>query len=93
MRVDLYNSAASEIAGESIAQSTAQTAASAQDADSGDRTTLTSDSTSVNSLVSEAMSMPAIRQDKVQSLQQAISSGQYQLDSDQIAGAMIDEHA
>jgi flagellar biosynthesis anti-sigma factor FlgM len=39
------------------------------------------------------MSSPDIRQSKVQSLQQAISSGSYQLDPDQIAGAMIDEHA
>jgi flagellar biosynthesis anti-sigma factor FlgM len=39
------------------------------------------------------MSSPAVRQDKVESLQQAISSGKYQLDPDKIAGAMIDEHA
>jgi flagellar biosynthesis anti-sigma factor FlgM len=39
------------------------------------------------------MHSPEIRQDKVQSLQQAISSGQYKLEPDKIAGAMIDEHA
>jgi flagellar biosynthesis anti-sigma factor FlgM len=39
------------------------------------------------------MSSPEIRQDKVSSLQQAVSSGQYKLEPDKIAGAMIDEHA
>jgi flagellar biosynthesis anti-sigma factor FlgM len=39
------------------------------------------------------MSSPEIRQDKVASLQQAVSNGTYQLDPNAIAGAMIDEHA
>ena len=39
------------------------------------------------------MSSPEVRQDKVASLQQAISNGQYQLDPGKIAASMIDEHA
>jgi flagellar biosynthesis anti-sigma factor FlgM len=39
------------------------------------------------------MSSPEIRQELVQGLKQEVESGQYQLDPDQIAGAMIDEHA
>lgn len=94
MRIDLFNSAASQIASQpnsnQVAASEAQTP---EVSDGGDRTTLTSGSVSIGSLVSEAMSSPQVRQDKVQSLQQAISSGQYKLDPDKIAGAMIDEHA
>jgi anti-sigma28 factor (negative regulator of flagellin synthesis) len=39
------------------------------------------------------MNSPEVRQDLVQTLQQAIQSGQYKLEPDQIAGAMIDEQA
>jgi flagellar biosynthesis anti-sigma factor FlgM len=39
------------------------------------------------------MNTPEIRQDKVASLQQAISNGSYDLNPQAIAGAMIDEHA
>lgn len=94
MRVDLNNSAASQITGETNTQSSSVRNTPAPDtAETGDRTTLTSGSTSVSSLVTQALNTPDIRQDIVESLQQAIGSGQYQLDPDQIAGAMIDEHA
>lgn len=94
MRVDLNNSAAGQIGNEPSSKRVNAENFPAQASDgSGDRTTLTSGSGSVGALVSEAMSSPEVRQDKVQSLQQAISSGQYQLDPDKIAGAMIDEHA
>jgi negative regulator of flagellin synthesis FlgM len=94
MRIDVYNSTASHISGEPSTKRVSPESLQAPESDgSGDRTTLTSGSGSVNSLVSEAMHSPEVRQDKVQSLQQAISSGQYKLDPDKIAGAMIDEHA
>lgn len=94
MRIDLFNSAATELAGEVNAKpaQTGNTSSPVSEA-SGDHTTLTSGSAAISSLVSQAMNTPSIRQDKVSSLQQAISSGQYQLDPDQIAGAMISEHA
>jgi flagellar biosynthesis anti-sigma factor FlgM len=94
MRIDLFNSAASQI--DSKPNSNQVEASDVQTPevnDGGDHTTLTSGSVSVSSLVSEAMSSPQVRHDKVQSLQQAINSGQYKLDPDKIAGAMIDEHA
>jgi negative regulator of flagellin synthesis FlgM len=94
MRIDLFNSAPTHIGGE-VNSNVAKTGnAPALDAESsGDRATLTTGSTAVSSLVSEAMNTPAIRQGKVESLRQAVSSGQYQLDPHLIAGAMIDEHA
>ncbi|HEY1648531.1 MAG TPA: flagellar biosynthesis anti-sigma factor FlgM [Terracidiphilus sp.] len=94
MRIDLFNTAASEISSEpNSKQIQSPTVPSTETSDSGDRTTLTSGSGTVGALVSEAMSSPQIRQDKVQSLQQAVSSGKYQIEPDKIAGAMIDEHA
>lgn len=94
MRIDLYNSMASEIANEQNSNQVQSRSVQSSDAgDTGDRTTLSSGSGPVNALVSQAMSSPEIRQDKVQHLQQAISSGKYQIEPDKIAGAMIDEHA
>jgi negative regulator of flagellin synthesis FlgM len=94
MRIDVYNSsAANSIGNEPNSKQVQAGTVPASEPESGDRTTLTSGSGSVSSLVSEAMNSPEVRQDKVQSLQQAISSGQYKLEPDKIAGAMIDEHA
>ena len=94
MRIDLFNSAASQIASEQSSQQVnAQNAAKTGPSASEDRATLTSDSTSVGSLVSTALSSPEIRQDKVDSLRQAISSGQYTLDPAKIAASMVDDHA
>jgi len=94
MRIDLYNSAASQIDSQaSSEQVKSQNIATSETNGDGDRATLTSGSGSINALVGQAMSSPSIRQDKVASLQQQIASGQYKLDPEQIAGAMIDEHA
>lgn len=94
MRIDLYNTAATQA--DSLADSKqvkAQSSTAPEVSGQGDHATLTSSAGSIASLVSEAMNSPEIRQTKVESLQQAINSGQYQIDPDKIAGGMIDEHA
>jgi len=94
MRVDLTNSAASQLANEPGAQSVnSQSAVAPETQATEDRATLTSDQASVSNLVSTAMQSPEIRQDKVAALQQSVSSGQYKLDPGKIAASMIDEHA
>jgi negative regulator of flagellin synthesis FlgM len=94
MRVDLTNTAASQIAAESSAtQVSANNVSASGSSGAEDRTTLSSDTLSVSSLVSTAMNSPEIRQDKVDSLTQAVSSGTYQLDPGAIAGSMLDEQA
>jgi flagellar biosynthesis anti-sigma factor FlgM len=93
MRIDLFNSAASEIASEQSSQQVnAPNAPKSGQSDPEDRATLTSDSTSVGSLVSTALSSPELRQDKIDSLRQAIGSGQYDLDPGKIAASMVDDH-
>jgi negative regulator of flagellin synthesis FlgM len=96
MRIDLYNSAASQISSDLSsqqvgAQAGAQSAKSSQGVSEGDRTTLSSDTTSVSSLVSTALNSPEVRQGKVDSLRQAISNGQYQVDPASVASAMVGE--
>ena len=94
MRIDLTNSSAGELSSElSSQQVSAQSAAQTSSTDAEDRATFTSDSTSVNSLVSTALQFPEVRQDKVDSLRQAVSSGQYQLDPSKIAASMVDDYA
>jgi negative regulator of flagellin synthesis FlgM len=93
MRIDL-NQAASQIANESNPKPVdAENVAASDLANSDDRTTLTSTQQSLNALVSTAMSSPEVRQDRVDSLKQAISDGTYELDPEQIASSMIEEHA
>ncbi len=92
MRVDLHSSAASQISNEQdtrqvSANGTAKSAYAAHE----DRTTLTSGSASLASLVSAALQTPAVRQDKVDSLRHAVSNGEYKLDPGKIAGAILDE--
>jgi negative regulator of flagellin synthesis FlgM len=94
MRIDLYNSTASQIASEQSAQQVnGKNAASSGQVNGEDRATLTSDTTSIGSLVSTAMNSPEIRQGLVDSLKQQVSSGQYELDPGQIAASIIDDHA
>jgi flagellar biosynthesis anti-sigma factor FlgM len=94
MRIDLFNSAASQISNEQSAQQiSGKNAAKADPVDGEDRATLTSDSTSIGSLVSTALNMPEVRQDLVDSLKQAVGSGQYELDPGKIAASIVDEQA
>jgi flagellar biosynthesis anti-sigma factor FlgM len=54
-----------------------------------DRTTLAFDHTNISALVSQAVASPEVRQDKVDALRQAISSGEYKVDPGQVANAML----
>lgn len=49
------------------------------------------DTVTINTLTTKALQMPDIREDKVDSLRQSVSSGQYQLDPYAIAAAMVNE--
>jgi flagellar biosynthesis anti-sigma factor FlgM len=94
MRIDQLNSTASQLTNElSSQQAGAQKAWKSTQLDSGDRATLTSGSSSVDSLVSTAMNFPQVRQDMVDNLRLSVTSGQYEVDPAKIASSMLDEHA
>ncbi|MGA2570223.1 MAG: flagellar biosynthesis anti-sigma factor FlgM [Terracidiphilus sp.] len=94
MRIDLTQATASQIASEPNPKPVSAPQTTASDLSAGeDRTTLSSAQQSVSDLVSSAMSSPEIRQQKVDALSQAINAGKYELDPEQIAASMIDEHA
>lgn len=58
-----------------------------------DRTSFSSDGVSVSSLEARVMQTPEIRQDRVAALKDAINKGQYALDPDKIADAMLNQYA
>jgi negative regulator of flagellin synthesis FlgM len=94
MRIDLFNTAASQISNEQSSQQvSAKNAATSGQPDVEDRATLTSDSVSIGSLVSTALNSPEVRQDKVDSLRLSVSSGQYDIDPEKIAASIVDEQA
>jgi flagellar biosynthesis anti-sigma factor FlgM len=96
MRIDPFNSAASQLSSEFSLQQVgtqagASSSAKSQGISEDDRTTLTSDTTSLASLVSTALSSPEVRQGRVDNLRQAISNGEYQVDPSSVAAAMVGE--
>ncbi len=94
MRIDLFNTPASQISNEQSSQQVSlQNAAKSGQSGVEDTATLTSDSVSIGSLVSTALSSPEVRQDKVDSLRLSVSSGQYDIDPEKIAASIIDEQA
>lgn len=56
-----------------------------------DTTSLSYGRANVGTLTSQALSSPDLRQDKIDALRQAISSGQYKAEPQQIAEAMLRE--
>ncbi len=56
-----------------------------------DKTSLSQDTVSISSLEAHALSFPEVRQDKVNALRQAIRDGEYKVEPDQVAQAMIEQ--
>ncbi len=57
-----------------------------------DRTTFHSDSLSVQSLTSQAMNSPEVRQDKVDTLRQSVNSGEYKASATETADAIANSN-
>jgi len=92
MRVNLSGLVAGQIAAEKDTKKVSSDNRVIDLGASQDRTTLSSDTVAVSSLASQAMETAPIRQDRVDSLRQAIEKGQYKLEPDKIADAMLQEY-
>jgi len=57
----------------------------------GDKVTLSTDTSGIATLQAAALSQPELRSDKVEALRQAIATGQYKVEPDKIAEAMVNE--
>lgn len=58
-----------------------------------DKATLSLGHDNIGALTSQAMSTSDVRQDKVVALRQAISSGQYKVEPEEVAAAILQESA
>ena len=93
MRIDPFNST-NEMSTDQVKQQAGpRGSASAARADSEDHVTFSSESVSISSLTAKALQSPAVRQDKIDALRQAVTNGDYKIDAAKIASSMVDETA
>lgn len=89
MRIDLYSSAATEASEQSNKSTQTASADATQSAqNTEDTTNLSASSDTVQSLTQTALQTDSARAQKVESLKQSVSSGQYKLDAGQIADSL-----
>jgi negative regulator of flagellin synthesis FlgM len=86
MKVDLINGVSNQSPVElNTRPATTSSSLAAAPAATQDRTTLSTSSSAVSALVSQAMASPEVRQDKVNALKQQIASGTYVINPSKIA--------
>jgi flagellar biosynthesis anti-sigma factor FlgM len=89
MKIDGINPAATQLPVDNVAARVSTSGPATTQAAAQDWTSFHSDSTSVQSLTSQALNSPEVRQGTVDALRQTVNSGQYQLDPAKIAAAII----
>ena len=89
MKIDGISPATSQLPVDNVAARVSNSGPATTQAAAQDWTSFHSDSTSVQSLTSQALNSPAVRQGTVDALRQTVNSGQYQLDPAKIAAAIV----
>jgi len=87
MKIEGISPAAAQSPGDSVAARVSSEAQAGTKGAAQDWTSF-SDSNSVRSLTSQALSSPEVRQGTVDALRQSVNSGQYKVDSAKIADAI-----
>ena len=88
MMIDRIGALASEILTDNIAGKANQSGNARSEQDSGAHATLSSSKVSLSSLVAQVMGTPAVRQAKVDGLRASVASGNYPIDTHEIAAAL-----
>ena len=57
-----------------------------------DKASLSVDTLSISSLAAQALATPSIRQDKVEALRQSVQNGEYAVEPDKIAQAILEQN-
>jgi flagellar biosynthesis anti-sigma factor FlgM len=86
MRIDLNHISLPDLAGD---EKTRKAGPKSVGASIEDTTSLSADSRSISSLQARALATPELRQDKIEALRQSIQNGDYKLEPDQIAQAIL----
>jgi len=87
MRVDLNGLLPDPLIRHNQSGPSTNSTSSSEVKDDGD--TLSTDASSIEALTSQALATPELRHDRVAELRQAISSGQYQVEPDKVADAIL----
>ena len=90
MRIDLNNILLNGMQRDDKTRKVAAKAPSAPEVE--DKASLSVDALNVSSLEAQALAAPQIRQDKVEALRQAIQNGEYKVEPDKIARAILDHN-
>jgi negative regulator of flagellin synthesis FlgM len=92
MKLELSNLTASQPLEKTTRESSSNVAATTVNPASsttGDRTTFQSDAKTVQSLVTQALATPDLRQGKIDAIKQSISNGTFTFDANKVADAII----
>lgn len=87
MRIDLNSISLNNIEREEKSKKAAGKQSDAANIE--DKTSLSSDALSISSLEAQVHATPEVRHDKVEALRQQVQNGQYKVDADQIAKAIL----
>jgi flagellar biosynthesis anti-sigma factor FlgM len=90
MRIDLTNISFQGVEPEQRARKAGSKAPSTPNVE--DKASLSVDTLSVSSLEAQALSAPQIRHDKVEALRQSIQNGEYKVEPEKIAQAILDRN-
>jgi|SRR5450631_3242304 len=96
MRIDSNQPISNQVVTETTARNSGKAgdaANAAANAAANEGATFSAGKVGVNTLEAQVLATPEIRQDRVEALRQAISSGNYQLDPAKMADAMLSEAA
>lgn len=93
MKIDLNSPAVNMVSANSPAGKVSSSGTAGVKVSTEDRTTFHSDSLSVQSLTSQAMQTPEVRQNKVDALSQSVKSGEYKADASNTASAIASHEA
>jgi len=91
MKIELNNSTPDPIVTAQGKNHSSSAATSSVHGAGEDTASLSFDHASVGSLVSQALASPQVRQDKVDALRQALSTGQFKIEPDKIAEAILQQ--
>ena len=88
MKIDGLSPVEAQLPVDTVAARVASSGQTSTQGAAQDWTSFHSDSNSVLSLTSQALSSPEVRQGTVDALRESVNSGQYQLDPNKIAAAI-----
>jgi flagellar biosynthesis anti-sigma factor FlgM len=88
MKIDGISPVEAQLPVDSVAARVSNSGPASTQGAAQDWTSFHSDTTSVQSLTSQALNSPAVRQGTVDALRESVTSGQYQVDATKIATAI-----